>query len=70
MAQTASSPLAPSSYPPSSPGTGLTGSFDRLLKRPHPLRERRYAYADGDVSAHSIFTVHGAAALDPLEGAL
>ena len=39
---------------------GLIGSFDRLFKRPHPLRERCYAYVDGDVSADRIFTVRRA----------
>jgi hypothetical protein len=39
---------------------GLIGSSDRLFKRPHPLRERCYAYVDGDVSADRIFTVRRA----------
>jgi hypothetical protein len=57
MAHTASSLLA-TQLLPSSSGTDLIGSFDRLLKRPHPLRERCYAYTDGGLSAHRIFTVH------------
>jgi hypothetical protein len=56
MSRTASSLLA-TQLLPSSYGTGLIASF----KRPHSLRERCWAYADGDVSAHRIFTVHRAA---------